>query len=107
MCQSSGSADANVNYQIRVTSTNKLRFLVMSGTSPTYIDSTTTITTNSWHHFACVCDGSGAGAFLRSWLDGVYQGASSSFNAASINTNAAATQIASYSSTSAYSKGYV
>ena len=103
----SGSADANVNYVVRITTANKLRFLVMIGSTPTYFDGTTTVTANSWHHFACVCDGSGAGAFLRSWLDGVYQGASSSFNAASINTNAAATQIAAYSSLPSYSTGYV
>jgi hypothetical protein len=103
----SGSADANVNYVIRITTANKLRFLVMIGSTPTFFDGTTTITANSWHHFACVCDGSGAGAFLRSWLDGVYQGASSSFNAASINTNSAATQIAAYSAVSSYSTGYV
>jgi hypothetical protein len=107
VCQSSGSADSAVNYQIRVTASNKLRFLVMSGTSPTFIDSTVTITTNSWHHFACVCDGSGAGAFLRMWVNGVYQTASSSFNASGINTNTAATQIGAWTFSSQYVTGYI
>jgi len=66
--QASGSADANVNYVVRVTTTDKLRFLVMLGSTPTYFDGTTTVTANSWHHFACVCNGSGAGAYLRSWF---------------------------------------
>lgn len=108
VCQSTSSADSAVNYQIRVTAGNKLRFLAMtSGATAVYFDGTTTITTNTWHHFACVCDGSGAGAFLRSWVDGVYQGASSSFNAANINTNSAATQIGAWTYSSQYLSGYI
>ena len=105
--QTSGTSDSNVNFIIRVTSANKLRFLVMSGATPTFIDSTVTITTNSWHYFACVCDGSGAGAFLRMWVNGVYQTASSSFNASGINTNTAATQVGAWTFSSQYVTGYI
>jgi hypothetical protein len=106
--QSTGSPDTQVNWLVRVTNTNVLRTLAMtSGATAVILDGSTAVTANQWHHFACVCDGSGAGATLKSWLNGVYQGASSSFNAANINTNAGATQIGGWSFLSSYCSGYI
>ncbi len=105
--QSSALADANVNWLVRVTSGNKLRVLLMtSGATAVSFDGSTTVTANSWHHFAATCDGTGAGSNVRSWLDGVYQGGTT-VNTANINTNSAATQIGGWSFASSYSTGYV
>jgi hypothetical protein len=105
--QSSALADANVNWLVRVTSGNKLRVLLMtSGATAVSFDGSTTVTANSWHHFAATCDGTGAGSNVRSWLDGVYQGGTT-VNTANINTNTAATQIGGWSFASSYSTGYV
>jgi len=104
--QTSGSPDANVNWLIRVTSTNKLRFLIMTSGGAVYFDGTTTVTANTWHHFASTCDGTGNNANMRSWLDGAYQGGTT-VTASSINTNAGTTQIGSWSYNSAYSTGYI
>jgi hypothetical protein len=105
--QSSALADANVNWLVRVTSTNKLRVLLMtSGTTAVVLDGSSTVAPNQWNYFAVTCDGSGAGANIRSWLNGVYQGGTT-VNAANINTNSAATQIGGWSFASAYSTGYI
>ena len=106
--QSTGSPDVQVNWLVRVTNTNILRTLAMtSGATAVILDGSTTVTANQWYHFACVCDSGGAGATLKSWLNGVYQGVSSSFNAANINTNAGATQIGGWSFLSSYCYGYI
>jgi hypothetical protein len=77
-----------------------------SGATAVSFDGSTTVTANSWHHFAATCDGTGAGSNVRSWLDGVYQGGTT-VNTANINTNSAATQIGGWSFASSYSTGYV
>jgi hypothetical protein len=77
-----------------------------SGATAVSFDGSTTVTANSWHHFAATCDGTGAGSNVRSWLDGVYQGGTT-VNTANINTNSATTQIGGWSFASSYSTGYV
>jgi hypothetical protein len=105
--QESGTTDPQINWQIRIKSTNVIRGIVLinSGTSSAFVDGTTTINLNTWYHIALTCDGAGAGANLRLWVNGSYEGGTT-FNSSTLNTSASPTRVMAFASNSSYTAGY-
>ena len=107
LVQQNGTLDANINWFLRFTTANVVRLALVTNVSVAVtIDGTTTVNPNTWYHIAASCDGAGAGANLRLWVNGIYQGGTT-FNSAQLNTNAASTTVMSWPSASLFTAGYV
>jgi hypothetical protein len=107
LVQANGFADPNVNWILRVKNTNVIRVLLLlnGGASNAFVDGTTTVNLNTWYYIAASCDGAGAGANLRLWVNGNYEGGTT-FNSSQVNTNAANTRVMAWPETPTYTAGY-
>ena len=105
--QANGAPDTNINWSIRARTTNTVRVVVLlnGGSSNTFVDGTTTINLNTWYHVAATCDGAGAGANLRLWVNGNYEGGTI-FDSTQLSTNAAPVRVMSWPDNSLYTVGY-
>jgi hypothetical protein len=107
LVQANGSADANVNWLLRVKNTNVIRILLLlnGGTSNAFVDGTTTVNLNTWYYIAATCDGTGASANLKLWVNGNYEGGTT-FNSSQVNTNTANTRVMAWPDVPTYTAGY-
>jgi hypothetical protein len=107
LVQANGSADANVNWLLRIKTTNVFRILLLlnGGAANAFVDGTTTVNLNTWYYIAATCDGTGASANLRLWVNGNYEGGTT-FNSSQVNTNTASTRVMAWPDVPTYTSGY-
>jgi hypothetical protein len=79
--------------------------LLNGGSSNAFVDGTTTVNLNTWYYIAATCDGTGASANLRLWVNGNYEGGTT-FNSSQVNTNAANTRVMAWPETPLFTAGY-
>ena len=100
---SNGTRDGNLNWLFRQINNDSFRFVVIEpGQVVRFIDSTSEVIPNTWNHVVATGDGS---SFIKMWLNGNYEGSTSTNGTNQNNTSSAYIKIAKWQS--ANYKGYI
>jgi len=100
---SNGTSDPSLNWLFRQINNDSFRFVVIqSNSSVRFIDSTSKVIPNEWNHVVATGDGS---SFIKMWLNGNYEGSSSTDGTNQNNTSSAYINIAKWQNVNY--KGYI